>query len=310
MAKAQSGYEVWDWTYVITNAALPYFLMILFVAAVVAFGYKGRLSNADRQQYLLVLTAIFLLLILLRSGPDWMEAGRLWIPPAALIAIFIASRFTGVTKTHALPLLAAIVAVNVATIALWSVDTSKATFGVGLSGSNPNDRWTLVNSSQAQNFWPPADSNYNLWNAVHAKDAQFLSTAIPLIQEYREQDSTRRITVAGGDAGMIFYFLKEEFGDDLEFIDRWSLISPSFMGCPDVNRTPVGAGMSFGKWVQWVQEGRDCVPNLPDIIFDNDRPSEIELELYDLVFQQDGTWLRESADMAYSNEMWLAFKRS
>lgn len=310
MAKAQPGYEAWDWAYVATNAVLPYFLVIIAAGALIAFGYRGHLPRLDRQQALLVFVSIALVLLLLRSGPDWMEAGRLWLPPAALLTLLVFTRMTGVSRIQALVLMAAVLAVNLISIAVWSVDTSRATFGVGLSGSRPGDRWELVGSAEPLDLWAPADGAYNAWNAVHAKDAQFLTAAIPLIRDYLESSPDRPVTVGAGDAGMVFYFLRQEFGDQLTFVDRWSLVSPSFSACPDVNRTPVGTGMSFAKWFQWIEESQDCVPPLPDIIFDNDTPGEKELELYDLVFQQQGAWVRERAEVSYGNAMWLAFRKN
>ena len=309
MAKAQPGYEAWDWAYVATNAVLPYFLVIIVAGALVAFGYRGHLPRMDRQQALLVFVSFALLLLLMRSGPDWMEAGRLWLPPAALLTLVVLTRMAGVTRIQSAALVSGVLVVNLVSIAVWSIDTSRATFGVGLSGSRPGDRWELVDSPEPREFWAPADGAYNAWNAVHAKDAQFLTVAIPLIRDYLERSPGRPVTVGAGDAGMVFYFLGHEFGDQLEFVDRWSLVSPSFSGCSDVNRTPVGTGMSFGKWFQWIEESRDCVPQMPDIIFDNASPGEKELEYYDLVFQQQGAWVRQKAGVSHGNAMWLAFRK-
>lgn len=309
MAKVQPGYEAWDWSYVVTNAFLPYFLVIMAVGALIAIGYRGALPRVDRQQALLLLISVALIVLLMRSGPDWMEAGRLWLPPAALLALVVFTRMGGVVRLQARILVATVLAVNVASIAVWSIDTSRATFGVGLSGSRPADRWELVDSAEPLDFWAPAEGAYNAWNAVHAKDAQFLSVAIPLIRDYLERSPDRPVTVSSGDAGMVFYFLRQEFGDQLEFVDRWSLVSPSFSGCSDVDRTPVGAGMSFAKWFHWIEESRDCVPPMPDVVFDNDMPDEKILEYYDLAFQQHGAWLREKADVSLGNAMWLGLRK-
>lgn len=307
MAKVEAGIDPWmSVAYLVSYLLSPWFLATLGLGLLVWFGYRTVRPPLDSAQVMMVVVLANLAILLVRSSPDWMAAGRLWIPLGVVLTVLVMTGFGDCTRPLGASLLASLVLVQAVFVGYWSVYSAGVDSTRTLTGSRPGDRWILEGTQDALSLWAPAATRFNSWNVAHIRDAQFLNEAVPAIRGYLDTTTDPDVTVGTGQGGMVLFFLKQEFGERIRFVDRYSLLDASFSDCPGVTRGTSGTQINYE---QWIEQPADCYPPLPDILFDLGSPPEVVLEHYDVVVQQTGDWRRTRAELSVSNQQWLAVPR-
>jgi len=186
------------------------------------------------------------------SGGDWMRYGRFLVVMQVLTVMLLILLLAGIGRSKKLLVGGAV------TVAMLTMSWEQVREG---TGSPIYDRYS-VESEQALARWSEGDVRFNRWNYVHHRDLLFLNETVEIIEDLLEVRDV--ITVGSGQAGMVIYYLKGQFGDRVRFIDRWSLSTDDF-SCGDMVPTVFGKTMDVERWVETAGE---CSPPLPDVMFD------------------------------------------
>ena len=185
------------------------------------------------------------------SAGDWMPFGRFLVPLQVLTILLLLVSVVGLLPGQKVIVLSAVV-VPMLFVSLDQVRNGR--------GSPLFDRYQLQTVDEYKR-WSAADTRFNRWNGVHHRDLLFLEQAVPVIREHLDEQST--ITIGSRQAGMVAYYLREEFGDQIRFIDQWGLSTSDF-NCADARTN------RFGTLVDeelWLATAGGCSPPLPDLVF-------------------------------------------
>ena len=283
--------------YFISNVASLWFIAIVIAVAWAA--WVTRRLPWTSAQVLLLLVSLILLAGGVTSGGDWMELGRFFATPAALLTL-LAMTLLGALPGRLFALLTgALALLQVGTMVMWS--QAPATFES--RGSSIMSRWTL-NTTGSSGVPADLDTPFNRWNADHLGDAYFLGAATPAIAEIIADHPDRTLTITSGQGGMIPYYLQEQFGDQIRFIDRFQLMTDDFARC----NLPPGPYGAFISWNQWVDLSGDCAPPLPDLAFSiGPIPLDDLGGDYEVIVHVEGTADRNGQQLP--QEQWLAVRK-
>lgn len=251
----------------------PYVLVWIVLALILA---TWRWRQMSTLQWLCLLQAVAGILVVILSRGDWMEWGRLVIAPLVCLIVATVSLVPAAVPSRVIALVMMLI-LGANAVALVGMASGQ---GLGSTGSNPTSRWSAVDSVPSTS-WPGAAGPYVQWNGVHLRDAIFLNEAIPAIQVILDrQPDDAVLTLASEQAGMNFYYLREAFGDRIEFIDLYQLTTRHFSTCEGLERNQAGRYVSPEFWASQVN---DCAPPLPDLVIDVGYPKFVELPAYRVV---------------------------
>lgn len=283
--------------YFIANALDPWFIAFLVVAGIVV--WKTRLRHLSTASTFLLVNAAALTSGTILSGGDWMELGRFFAAPATFLIIALLS-FAGQLSHRLFIVLASVLLLSsTVTLLIWSA----APASVESRGSNPFSRWEL-STTGSPGLPPTLSTPFNRWNADHLGDSYFLGAAVPKVATVLDSDATKEFTIASGQGGLIPYFLRQQFGDRIRFIDRFQLMTDDFADCD----LQAGAYGSFISWNQWEEFAGDCAPPLPDMLFSiGPIPFDDLGNDYEVVVHVEGSAVQGSGTLP--QEQWLAVKR-
>lgn len=283
--------------YVGNNAVSWWCLGVLAAGAWAA--WVTRRHPWTSMQVLALLIALVLIVGSVLSGGDWMELGRFFAAPAALLTLItVALLGSAPGRSWALwiPVIVVLQGGALITWALHPVDHESR-------GSSITSRWTLETTGSPG---VPAElrTPFNEWNADHLGDAYFLGAAIPAIRQVVDAHPGRILSVTSGQGGMIPYYLHQEFGTNVRFIDRFQLMTDDFAAC-GLTPGPYGA---FISWNQWETMAGDCAPPLPDLAFSiGPIPYDDLGDDYEVVVHVEGTAERNGQSLP--QEQWLAVRK-
>lgn len=197
------------------------------------------------------------------SGGDWMAAGRFWVPVVPLYALMSAYLLVVLLPELVWRRACLVLLLAGHVFGLWQ--------GTG-TDFNGVPLWK-------QDKLQPADdahrySFFERHGREHLHDIPTLAFARPLVQRIlEERGSAQPVHIMVGQAGMVVYYLSQEFNGRLRVVDRNGLIDRTFTGCPAalaLPRTRNGLGNGYEWVVKHRKELAACGFALPDIVFDID----------------------------------------
>lgn len=264
------------WTYLTDS-----FGGLWFPAALMGLVFVALLRPPAIARHRLVLLLSFWVAALLGvivSAGDWMPFGRFLVPLQVLTILLLLVSVVGLLPGQKVIVLSAVV-VPMLFVSLHQVRTG--------NGSTLFDRWQL-DADETYERWSAADTRFNRWSLIHHRDLLFPEQAMPPLRDYLGAESTA--TIGSRQAGMVAYYLREEFGDRFQFIDQWSLSTSDF-NCDEASATRNG---SLVDEELWLATAGDCSPPLPDFVFGIDRHFEELGDAYDVLVDIDTIFERES----------------
>ena len=270
----------------------PYVFVWMVLALMLA---SWRLRQMSTLQWLFLLQAGAGLLVVILSRGDWMEWGRLLLAPLVCLIVATVSLVPSAVPWRVIaPLIVLVLGANA--VALSAMSSGQ---GLGSTGSDPTSRWSAAESDPSTP-WHGAASPYVKWNGVHLRDAIFLSEAVPAIQEILDRQRPDTVlTLASEQAGMNFYYLRETFGNRIEFIDLYQLTTKHFSGCEGLERNQAGRYVSPQYWAA---QANDCAPPLPDLVIDVGYPKFEELPGYRVIAGVTGKVTRSTGAEIPTNQ--------
>jgi len=283
--------------YIVANALSPWF--VIFLASAGFIVWKTRMKPWTASSTFLLLDAGALTAGTILSGGDWMELGRFFAAPATFVILAVLSHTQGLSTRSFARVTSVLLLSPIVTLLFWSA----APVTLEARGSNPLNRWEL-DATGSPGLPPALSTSFNKWNADHLGDSYFLGAAVPEVAAVLDTDPTKQFTIASGQGGLIPYFLRQEFGDRIHFIDRFQLVTDDFADC-DLTAGTYG---SFISWNQWEQFAGECAPVLPDMVFSiGPIPVDDLGDDYKVVVHVQGTSRNENGSLP--QEQWLAVKR-
>jgi len=283
--------------YMVANALSPWFVVFLAGAGFIV--WKSQLKPWTASSTFLLLNAGALTAGAILSGGDWMELGRFFAAPATFLILAVLSLTQGLSSRSFAGVTSVLLLSPIVTLHFWSA----APVSLDARGSNPLNRWEL-DATGSPGLPPALSTAFNKWNADHLGDSYFLGAAVPEVATVLDTDPSKQFTIASGQGGLIPYFLRQEFGDRIRFIDRFQLMTDDFADC-DLTAGTYG---SFISWNQWEEFAGECAPDLPDMVFSiGPIPFEDLGDDYRVVVHVQGTSRNESGSLP--QEQWLAVKR-
>lgn len=283
--------------YLVANALNPWFVIFVVIAGIIA--WKAGPKHWTTASTFLMINATALTGGIVYSGGDWMELGRFFAAPATFLIIATLSLTRDLSCRVFIGLSGTLLLSAIGTLLVWSA----APVSVDSRGSNMLSRWEL--STTGSPGVPSALSTpFNRWNADHLGDSYFLGAAVPEVAAVLGTDPGKEFTIASGQGGLIPYFLRQEFGERIRFIDRFQLMTDDFADCD----LTAGAYGSFISWNQWEKFAGKCAPPLPDMVFSIGAIPYDDLgNDYEVVVHVQGSAVHRSG--ALPQEQWLAVKR-
>jgi len=237
-------------------------LFNIYVFTLIGLLIVGLLLGSGRRlntmQILLGLALVISLSGVIVSGGDWMEAGRFFTIPVTLMAILILTTLPRDSHLLVSVLVGVQILIQIVTCLIWTNDPET----YQTRGSLVENRWELI-ASGSQGVLASADNAYNRWNADHLGDSYFLGEAIPIVADILKRNPDQELVLTSGQGGMIPYFMRQEFGKQIRFIDRFQLMGNEFKSC----QTQPG---EYGRWIAWnfwQNNAGSCAPELPDLVY-------------------------------------------
>jgi hypothetical protein len=274
------------WDYIWSSLPSPILWVPTLLFAIVAT--VSTLRTRSITGWMTVISATYMVAVVLFSGGDWMGWARMLVTPAVLLLILAAcgiadtvelraNRSTPADATNrsqrilALALLGTLVVLELSVLALKFNDPRgngepypSAWFAPVWTSWNPSKISGSDNSVKAANL-----AFYENRNMAHVRDATFVKKLEPelrtLVAKLRKKDPNRIITIASPQAGLIPYYLFQDI-PGLKFIDRFGLTTDSFDKCAEVKRSPFGTTITDQFWI--ANAGK-CAPELPDLLIIN-----------------------------------------
>lgn len=195
------------------------------------------------------------------SGGDWMAAGRFWVPVMPLLALLAVAGLQAVCQPPAIrhAVLAGIVLLHGAY--LW-----RGT-GVDFNGVPLWKTSKLEAADRADTF-----SFFERHAREHLHDIPTVGFARTLVRTLLSQPDSGTLHIMAGQMGMVPFYLSQEFGHRLRFVDRNGITERTLTHCAATRqllRTRNGIGTGY----EWILQNRqlleqECGFVMPDIVFD------------------------------------------
>ena len=281
----------------IANALIPWF--VVFLASTGFIAWKTRPKHWTASSTFLLLTAGALTAGTILSGGDWMELGRFFAAPATFLILAVLSLTQDLSSRSFAGVTSVLLLTSIVAILFWSA----APTSLDARGSNPLNRWEL-DTTGSPGLPPALSMPFNNWNADHLGDSYFLGAAVPQVDALLDTDPSKQFTIAGGQGGLIPYFLRQEFGDQIRFVDRFQLMTDDFAEC-DLTTGTYG---SYISWNQWEEFAGECAPKLPDMVTSiGPIPVDDLGDDYKVIVHVQGSVVNGGSSLP--QEQWLAIKR-
>ncbi len=233
------------------------------------------------------------------SGGDWMAAGRFWVPVVPLMAVLVSVFLHRLCTSRILrnSLLCFIVVGNL--LYLWR-GTS-----IDFNGVPPWKKTKLVDTDHAERF-----SFFERHAREHLHDIPTIAFVKPLVETLLSlraaQGNLTPVNIMAGQMGMVPFYLVQDFGKRLQFLDRNGITERTLTHCPPAAQLPRTRN-GIGTGYEWIIENKtelesQCGFVMPDIIFDIETGwnrhniAALEQAGYVFVYRQRGHIFAEPQD--------------
>jgi len=225
------------------------------------------------------------------SGGDWMQAGRFLVPVLPLAVIFCWQLLKPLSKRYKLPLLAAVLLLNICSNYIALKHQSHGT-----------PLWASFHiSAEHQERY----SVFEQYNQEHLRDMDVIDKLDTTIQQLLDIRETP-VTLLSGQSGMVFYYTAKKYFRQVQFYDNRGLVENSLLKCKnldDVARSPQGLYFDFdGFFARQPALHNDCGIPEPDILYDiNDLSRQLPQRMtdqgYTLIHKEGGKMLEASTGL-------------
>lgn len=267
------------------------FLLGLLAALVYLINVIRKKLNGPHIHHHTLLSAFILLAytaFIWISGGDWMQAGRFLVPVLPLAAVFTAQLLSSRSDRLRLPLLIAILSLN-----LYShyVTLKQQSHGTPLWAS------FHITAEHQQRY-----SLFEQYNQEHLRDMDVIDVLDHTIN-HLHATPTEPVTLLSGQSGMVFYYTAQKHFGTVKFYDNRALVENSLLKCElvdNVARSPQGLYFDFdGFFARQPALQDNCGIPRPDILYDiNDLsrqlPQRMSEQGYTLIHKEGGKMLEAS----------------
>ncbi len=254
--------------------------------------WKFRNRNTTLLSLLTGITLIYLAFII-TAGGDWMQAGRFFVPILPVAALLLATALPALPwrwLAHTLALLLCFWQIYMQ----YSLGIAKLSHGIPLWA-----QYRLAPNHQ------PQYSLFEKLNQEHLRDMaviDHLREIIPSLHQHLQ----RPVRLMSGQAGMVFYYTAQRFGNDVHFTDLRGLVEDSLTLCAALDNVPRSAQGLFWSYRDFFERReilqKECNIDMPDIIYDiNDMSQKLGKTLepygYTMIHQERGFVLENNSPL-------------
>jgi len=276
------------------SMANPVFLVGLIAALIYLARVIWKKTNGTEIHHAALLSAFILLAytaFIWVSGGDWMQAGRFLVPVLPLAAIFCGELFKTLPKKFVIPLVAALLLLN-----LYSH------YEVLKQQSHGTPLWAsfhILEKHQQQY------SIFEQYNQEHLRDLDVIDKLDETISQLIEKRGAP-VTLLSGQSGMVFYYTAKKYFRQIVFYDNRGLVEKSLLKCKHLDDIPRSSqGLYFdldGFFARQPGLYDDCGIPEPDILYDiNDLsrqlPQRMSEQSYTLIHKEGGKMLKPSTSL-------------
>lgn len=236
--------------------------VLLGVASLLYFAVKLERVALPAQWLLAGVLAMAYTGFVIASGGDWMAAGRFWVPVVPLYALLGAGLLVKVVPRLVWRRACLVVLISGHVLYLWQ-GTSTEFNGVPLW---KQDKLLPVDEVSRYSF-------FERHGREHLHDIPTLAFTRPLVRQVLDKRGvTEPVRIMAGQAGMVAFYLGQEFSGNIRVVDRNGLTDRTFTRCPaaaGLPRTRNGLGSGYEWIIGHRQElAAQCGFIMPDIVFD------------------------------------------
>lgn len=264
------------------KSVLQYPLFVLFALPIVLFitiRYRQTIINKD----LVVIISLLLTyaLFVLSSGGDWMEGARFFVPTLGPIIVLATTFYIPLFGKKNTVLYG--VTLNIILLLHFTL-----VFSTGCPLLYFKDYSTEIPKVKEFSF-------FEITNRVHYRDIPFIIEFKSILEKITSKGL--QPTVMSSQAGMVPYYIFQDYYKKIRFIDFRGLSTRDFTECPITNSLPklkVGISMKYEYFFANINTlQKECNLVTPDVIYDLDnetldRLDIIEASGYSLVYLQTG----------------------
>ncbi|HSC75040.1 MAG TPA: hypothetical protein VLB90_02245 [Pseudomonadales bacterium] len=293
LGKFRNGY--WYWLF--NSVMNPVAFFALLATPWLWWRHSHSMPEKSSPQTLLALLAIFVIVytgFIWTAGGDWMQAGRFLVPilpAAAMLLTAAANQIQRQWFAHTL-------------LAILCLFQFSVQYGAVATMSKGIPVWAEYRMAQQHQHY----SIFEKLNQEHLRDMAAIDHLAEIIPPLREK-LQRPVVLMSGQAGMIFYYTAQRFGNNVIFRDLRGLVEGNLTTCPTIKTIPRGQQGLFWGYKDFFallpQLQTDCGVVAPDIIYDlNDmsRKTGQELETlgYTLLHQENGFPVENKTSLPYN----------
>jgi hypothetical protein len=294
----QSGSFLVHWRsgylYLLINCVLNPVLPLSLLSAVTLWWQQRKATSALTSLLALAggVVAIYCGFII-ASGGDWMQAGRFVVPVLPVAALLVTSLLAQIPQ-HWLACSALAALLSLQTGLQYPV-VSQLSHGIPV--------WAQYRlASKHQHY-----SQFEKLNQEHLRDMAAIDHLASIIPALHEKLG-RPVVLMSGQAGMVFYYTAQRFGNNVSFRDLRGLVEGSLTLCPasfPIQRAQQGLFWGYREFFELLPAlQKECGITAPDIIYDiNDMNQKMGKTLeplgYTMIHQESGFPLENNSALPY-----------
>jgi hypothetical protein len=293
LEKVQAGYIY----LLINNMMNPVLLFALLVTPLVWWQQRQQKTGNSSNQTLLAVTAVFVIVytgFIWSAGGDWMQAGRFLVPILPASALLLTAATAQLQRQWLAQTL--LIALCLYQFGIQYVAVAQLSKGIPV--------WAKYHIA-------PEHQHYSIFerlNQEHLRDMAVVDHLADIIPPAREKLG-RPVVLMSGQAGMVFYYTAQRFGNDVIFRDLRGLVEGNLTNCPavkTVQRGQLGLTWDYKEFFNQLPAlQRVCDVVAPDIIYDlNDMSRKTGQDLesfgYTMLHQETGFPVENNTRLPYN----------
>ena len=228
------------------------------------------------------------------AGGDWMQAGRFLVPILPAATLLLAAAASSLPWRWLMHILLG--ALCIFQLSMQYISVAQLSHGIPV--------WAQYRiAKQHKNY-----SVFEQLNQEHLRDMASIDHLAEIIPPLHEKLG-RPIELISGQAGMVFYYTAQRFGNNVHFRDLRGLVEGSLTNCPAINTVKRGQQGLFWGYSEFFALlptlQQECGITAPDIIYDiNDMSQKMGRTLeplgYTMIHQESGFPVENNTSLPYN----------